>query len=103
VDFGSSEERDEVIQRSKDLRRSLDYLETSSDIDQSRLAFYGFSWGGDEGPITLAVESGFKTAVLADGGLRSPQETPRSCPINFAPHIKIPVLMINGRYDFVIS
>ena len=99
---GSNEERDETIQRSKDLRRSLDYLETRSDIDHERLAFYGYSWGGIEGPITLAFESRFKTAVLADGGCQSDKTLPEDDPINFAPHIKIPVLMINGRYDFSI-
>ena len=99
---GSSEERDETIQRSKDLRRSLDYLETRSDIDHDRLAFYGFSWGGIEGPISLALESRFKTAVLADGGCDTDKKLPEDDPINFAPHIRIPVLMINGRYDFEI-
>ncbi len=102
VQPGSSEERDETIQRSKDLRRSLDYLETRTDIDHDRLAFYGFSWGGIEGPITLALDSRFKTAVLADGGCNAGKNLPEDDPINFVPHIKIPVLMINGRYDFVI-
>ncbi|MGB2636526.1 MAG: protein kinase [Candidatus Acidiferrum sp.] len=99
---GSSEERDETIQRSKDLRRSLDYLETRSDIDHERLAFYGFSWGGIEGPITLALESRFKTAVLADGGCSTDKTLAEDDPMNFASHITIPVLMINGRYDFGI-
>jgi eukaryotic-like serine/threonine-protein kinase len=102
TDPGSNEERDETIQRSKDLRRSLDYLETRTDIDHNRLAFYGFSWGGIEGPISLALESRFKTAVLADGGCDNDKALPEDDPINFVPHIKIPVLMINGRYDFVI-
>jgi len=99
---GSSEERDETIQRSKDLRRSLDYLITRSDIDHERLAFYGWSWGSIEGPISLALESRFKTAVLAVGGCSPFERLPESDPINFAPNIQIPVLMINGRYDFVI-
>jgi predicted esterase len=99
---GSSEERDESIQRSKDLRRSLDYLEIRSDIDHDRLAFYGFSWGGCEGSVNLAIESRFKTAVLADGGCDPQKSLPEIDPINFAPNIKIPILMINGRYDFVI-
>jgi DNA-binding winged helix-turn-helix (wHTH) protein/dienelactone hydrolase len=96
---GESEFRDETIQRSKDLRRSLDYLETRPDIDHNRLAYYGFSWGSIEGPISLALESRFKTAVLADGGCNPGSPFPEVNPINFAPHIKIPVLMINGRYD----
>jgi dienelactone hydrolase len=99
---GSSEDRDETIQRSKDLRRSVDYLEARSDIDHDRLAFYGFSWGGIEGPISLALESRFKTAILADGGCHGDKVLPEVDPINFAPNIKIPVLMINGRYDIGI-
>jgi len=99
---GSSEERDETIQRSKDLRRSMDYLETRSDIDHERLAFYGWSWGSIEGPISLALESRFKTAVLAVGGCSPGKRLPESDPINFAPNIQIPVLMVNGRYDFMI-
>jgi eukaryotic-like serine/threonine-protein kinase len=102
TESGSNEERDETIQRSKDLRRSLDYLETRTDIDHGRLAFYGFSWGGIEGPISLALESRFKTAVLADGGCEVWKTLPEEDPLNFVPHIKIPVLMINGRYDFGI-
>jgi hypothetical protein len=93
---GASEFRDETIQRSKDMRRSLDYLETRPDIDHNRLAFYGFSWGGVEGPISLALEFRFKTAVLADGGCNPGSPFPEVDPINFAPNIKIPVLMING-------
>jgi eukaryotic-like serine/threonine-protein kinase len=100
--FGSSENRDEVIQRSKDLRRSLDYLDTRSDIDHDRLAFYGFSWGSFEGPISLALETRFKTAILADGGCISTKVPAEMDPISFAPNIKIPLLMINGRYDIGI-
>ena len=99
---GSSEERDETIQRSKDLRRSLDYLITRSDVDHERLAFYGWSWGSIEGPISLALESRFKTAVLAVGGCSPRKRLPEDDPINFISNIKIPVLMINGRYDFLI-
>jgi dienelactone hydrolase len=99
---GASEFRDETIQRSKDLRRSLDYLETRPDIDHNRLAFYGFSWGSVEGSISLALESRFKTAVLADGGCNFGSPLPEENPINFAPNIKIPVLMINGRYDLML-
>jgi len=100
---GASEFRDETIQRSKDLRRSLDYLETRPDIDHNRLAFYGFSWGSIEGSISLALESRFKTAVLADGGCNPGSPLPEVNPINFAPNIKIPVLMINGRYDPMLT
>ena len=44
-DPGTNAERDETIQQAKDLRRSIDYLETRPDIDAARLAYYGVSWG----------------------------------------------------------
>jgi len=43
---GLNGQRDVVVQFSKDLGRSIDYLETRPDIDAKRLAFYGFSSGG---------------------------------------------------------
>ena len=37
--------RDHMIDWSKDLGRSLDYLETRKDIDHGKLAYLGLSWG----------------------------------------------------------
>jgi len=37
------------LQWSKDLRRTIDYLETRSDLDSARLAFVGASLGGRPG------------------------------------------------------
>jgi cephalosporin-C deacetylase-like acetyl esterase len=56
-DAGTSAQRDDTIAQVKDLRRSVDYLETRNDIDHSRLAYYGISFGGVLGPINLAVEN----------------------------------------------
>ena len=97
---GSSSEREETIQQGKDLRRSIDYLATRSDIDSNKLGFYGISWGAVLGPVMMAVEKRFKVGVLAAGGCNNEKTLPEIDPINFAPHVKIPVLMINGRYDF---
>jgi eukaryotic-like serine/threonine-protein kinase len=101
-DPGSNRQRDEIIERAKDMRRSIDYLETRPELDHERLGYYGYSWGGVEGSIVTAVESRFKAAVFADGGLDHRKILPEVNPLNFAPRLKIPVLMINGRYDFVI-
>ena len=48
----------------------------------------------------LAIEPRFKTAVLNVSGLRFQKGFPEVEPINFLSRIKIPVLMLNGRYDF---
>jgi len=42
-----SSRRDKVIQWSRDLQRSLDYLETRDDFDPERVAYYGLSRGVD--------------------------------------------------------
>ena len=96
---GTSAQRDDTIAQVKDLRRSVDYLETRSDIDHKRLAYYGISFGAVLGSINLAVENRFKVAVFAAGGCDNDKELPEADPFNYAPHVKIPVLMINGRYD----
>src|SRR5882762_6294532 len=95
-DSGTNAERDETIQQAKDLRRSLDYLETRPDIDKGRLAYYGISWGAVEGPIMLAVENRFKAAVLAAGGCNNQKILPEADPMNFASRVKVPVLRISG-------
>jgi cephalosporin-C deacetylase-like acetyl esterase len=86
----------------RDVRRALDYLASRSDIDSRRVAYEGFSWGGYVAPIVLAVESRFAAAVVVLGGL-DPWARPRpevDLP-NYAPRVKLPVLMLNGRYDMV--
>ena len=60
--------RDHMIMWSKDLSRSLDYLQSRRDIDSTKMAYLGRSWGGATGPVLLAVEERFKTAILTSGG-----------------------------------
>lgn len=91
--------RQHVIWWAKDLRRSIDYLATRSDIDLERLAYFGVSWGGRLGPIMLGVEPRLKTGVLYIAGLRVQRKLPEVDPFNFLPRVTVPVIMINGRYD----
>ena len=84
---------------SKDLGRSLDYLDTRSDIDAAKLAYMGFSMGTAHAPVLLAVEPRIKTAVLESGGFQNRFDLPEVDALNFAPRVTIPVLMMNGRYD----
>lgn len=48
--------RDMVVMWSKDLGRTLDFLETRHDIDHQNVAYYRFSSGADCGPVFAAVE-----------------------------------------------
>jgi dienelactone hydrolase len=91
--------RDHVIAWSKDLGRSIDYLETRKDLDREKLAYLGFSWGGAIGPVLLAVEDRFKAAVLLVGGFKFQRPLPEVDSLNFASRVRVPVLMLNGRYD----
>jgi dienelactone hydrolase len=91
--------RDHMIAWSKDLGRTLDYLETRSDIRRDALAYLGLSWGSQVAPIMLAVNDRFKAAILESGGLDFSRALPEAEQLNFLPRVRIPVLMINGRYD----
>lgn len=84
-----------------DLRRSVDYLESRDDIDKNHLAFFAISWGGSLFPIFTALEKRFKTIVIWSGGCDPDTVLPEADPMNFAPRVKVPTLLINGRYDFV--
>jgi serine/threonine protein kinase/formylglycine-generating enzyme required for sulfatase activity len=94
--------RDLTIQIGKDLRRTVEYLETRDDIDSSRLAYYGLSWGASMGPVMTAIEPRFQASVLLAGGLyiSPPDWPPEAVPRNFAPRSTVPTVMINGRKDF---
>jgi serine/threonine protein kinase/formylglycine-generating enzyme required for sulfatase activity/cephalosporin-C deacetylase-like acetyl esterase len=92
--------RDHVIAWSKDLARSIDYLETRPEIDHDGLALEGVSWGASMGTILLAVEDRFKAGVLINGGFYLQRTLPEVDGLNFAPRVRIPTLMLNGRYDF---
>ena len=86
----------------KDFRRAVDYLETRSDIDAGKLAYYGMSWGGMLGAIIPAVEDRLKTAIILAGGLDD-VGLPEVKSINYLPRITMPVLMMSGKYDTLIG
>lgn len=105
--------RNRTIQRGKDIQRSIDYLESREDIDTEKIAYFGMSWGAFEGPIFTAIEKRFKVSILLggefytnlflSGGLYYDfmRREAEVNPIHFAPRSRLPVLMINGRYDFM--
>jgi len=50
-----------------DLRRGIDVLMSRSDVDSSRIAYVGHSYGAQWGAILCAIEKRIKTAVLMAG------------------------------------
>ena len=85
----------------KDVSRAIDYVETRSELDHSKVAYYGLSWGSVSGWNC----SGRGTT---NQGMRfrrrwtrlSCNRFPKSMPLTLLSRVKQPVLMLNGRYDF---
>ena len=90
-------------QQFQDLGRSVDYLETRTDIDHERIAYAGLSWGAGMGfYLSSSRSTRFKTLILISGGLSSSELPPEAQQVSYASRITIPVLMFNGRYDQVV-
>ncbi len=90
--------RDLAIEQVKDMRRTIDYLETRRDINNDALAYYGISWGGRMGPTVLAVEPRLKVGILNQAGIEPNVHYDISA-VHFLPRVTVPVLQFNGRYD----
>jgi dienelactone hydrolase len=119
-------DRAEQIQVIKDLQRAVDVLRSRPDVDDDRIAYVGFSWGGATGALFVGIERRLKTAalVVGHGGQVSHATGPEgfkhisglSCarrvawiramapiePIRFVGHANIPLLLQNGTSDNLI-
>jgi predicted Ser/Thr protein kinase/dienelactone hydrolase len=88
----------------KDAARSLDYLATRKDIDKSRLAYLGVSMGAADGVIlSTLLQDRLKTTILLDGGYFMGKPPAGGDQADFAQRLNIPVLMVNGKYDYTFS
>jgi dienelactone hydrolase len=100
VSLPPSEERERALRWSSDIGRTLEYLDARADIDKQRLGMYAVSRGAVHAVRLLAVYPRFKAGVLSSGGLQMSQPAEVNA-WNFAPRVQVPVLMVNGRYDFI--
>jgi DNA-binding winged helix-turn-helix (wHTH) protein/formylglycine-generating enzyme required for sulfatase activity/dienelactone hydrolase len=91
--------RREWVDRRWDLGATLDYLATREDIDASKIGYVGRSMGAAHALPLVALEPRLKTAVLLGGGLPPDNAPPEIEPVNFAPRVTLPVLMVSGKYD----
>jgi uncharacterized protein len=124
----STQDRAEQIQLIKDLQRVVDVLRAKSNVDDERIAYLGYSYGGAMGALFVGVERRLKAAVLVvgDGGLVSHFTGPEdvngslaalSCaarvdwlramtpiePIRFIPHAPPTALLLqSGRLDNLV-
>ncbi|HKT78873.1 MAG TPA: protein kinase [Vicinamibacterales bacterium] len=93
--------RQRLLEWRQDLGRTLDYLGTRSDIDMTRVAYYGRSFGASMPLPLLALESRFKAAILHSAGFTYRRLPAEMDAVNYASRITIPVLMMTGRHDYV--
>ena len=101
---GASKHLALTTQRAKDLARSIVYRESRPDIAKDELGYLGVSMGVAEGVIYTTLEQDrLRTAVFLDGGFFLGKATKGTDQADFAPHMKKPVLMMNGRYDATFS
>jgi len=94
--------REQVIDYVTEFQIGLDYLATRDEIDMSQVAFIGSSWGSTgTGIVIAAVDQRYHSIVFMAGGIRAynMKKLPEVNPVNFAPYIKAPKLLLNGRYD----
>lgn len=91
--------KDHVIMWRKDIGRTIDYLETRTDILPDKLGYFGWSWGGFMGGIIPAIETRIKAIVLHVGGMEMNKALPEVDQINFLPRVYQPILMLNGKHD----
>jgi dienelactone hydrolase len=92
--------RDYVIMWARDLGRAIDYLATRDDMDVTRLAYFGLSWGGYLGAIMPAIEKRIRVNVLYVAGLVFQRALPEVDQINYITRVTQPTLMLNGEIDF---
>ena len=97
---GPNTGREIAIQRGKDLQRVVDFIESRPDLDRQRIGYYGLSLGAYHGFIGTAIEPRIKASVLVGGGLVMWSPPAEVDPFNFAPRVRVPTLLINGRSDF---
>ena len=83
----------------QDIGQLLDYLATRRDVQADKVAYSGISFGSSVFLPIIATEPRFKAAVLLLAGLSYRDMLPEVDAVNFVSRIKIPVLMLEGRYD----
>lgn len=101
VAAGPASRRDLLVAQVRDLRRTLDYLETREDIDGEAILLHALSYGGVRAPYALAVEDRFQAAIIVSAGILPQAGQPPEVQIqNYLPRVRLPVLLITGRDDF---
>ena len=97
----SVEFRDLMVWHATEMRLALDYAVTRPDIDSTRVGYISMSFGAGSRLPFAAVDPRFRAVVLLGAGIdeRVQPTLPEAANFNFAPYIKVPKLIVNGRQD----
>ena len=97
----SVEFRDLMVWHATEMRLAIDYAVTRPDIDSTRLGYIAMSFGAGSRLPLAAVDPRFRAVVLLGAGIdeRIQPTLPEAANFNFAPYIKVPKLVVNGRQD----
>jgi eukaryotic-like serine/threonine-protein kinase len=97
----SVEFRDLMVLNATEMRLAMDYASTRPDIDSTRFAYIAVSFGAGSRLPFAAVDPRFRAVVLLGAGIdeRIQPTLPEAANFNFAPYIRAPKLVINGRQD----
>jgi TolB-like protein len=87
----------------QELSQTIDFIEQSDHLDGDRVGFMGLSYGAIFPTAILALEKRLKTTILISGNLQAGRNYPIADSINYYPRILHPVLMMNGRFDTIVS
>jgi dienelactone hydrolase len=93
--------RDLMVLHATELRLAMDWVETRPETRAGPLGYVGVSWGAGSRLTLAAVDDRFQAVVFLGGGIdeRMHPTLPEALNVSFAPYIRAPKLLLNGRHD----
>jgi len=93
--------RDLMVLQATELRLGMDYAVGRADVDPDKLAYVGVSFGAGSRLTFSAVDNRYRAVIYVGGGIdeRVKPTLPEADNVNFAPYVRVPKLLLNGRHD----
>ena len=99
----SDEYKDTMIKIGKDFKRSIDFIESRTELDMNYLSYIGYSWGSVMSNILLAIDDRVTSAFICAGGLQVQKSKPEVDPAYYTRRITIPIMHITGKQDGIFD